>query len=468
MRQIVQQLTGLLIGFVVGGFLSIVPVLGQVNGVADGIPSPSQRNVVVQLFNWKFSDITSEMSTLKQLGYSHIHVSPPEKSIDKAHGWWERYQPVDFTMIEGPLGNEAQFAVMTDTAHAEGMQIIIDVVFNHTIDLDASSDGKAAVSGSRVTTYKLPIFNPNNFHDRCDTSSGDAEKCWLSNELMDLKTETDDVRQVAKNYLAKLVALGADGFRFDAAKNIEQGFFPEVLKAAPGKYAFGEFIASDVGSFGSRPNDMDYYDFPLLTTMRGAFAFGGDLGILTHLTGQQALEGTKAVTLVRNHDIAVGQVDPKHGLHDDSLGIGWDGAAKQLNHTDVVLAYAFILGREEGLPYVFVGMKGASPATDPDNDPDIVAAIRFHNLCLAGEGGVTRRPDSWFVDSPNAIGWLRGNDRFAIINKAAASFSVMLPRELQPGNYEDVRTGRTIQVQQGGPTQSLQVDPRSAVMFVKV
>jgi glycosidase len=42
------------------------------------------------------------MSTLKQLGYSHIHVSPPEKSIDKAHGWWERYQPVDFTMIESP------------------------------------------------------------------------------------------------------------------------------------------------------------------------------------------------------------------------------------------------------------------------------------------------------------------------------------------------------------------------------
>jgi glycosidase len=293
--------------------------------------------------------------------------------------------------------------VMTDTARAEGMQIIVDVVFNHTIDLDESSDEKATESGGHVTTYNFPIFKPDNFHDRCDTSGSDAEKCWLSNELMDLKTETDEVRQVAKDYLAKLTTLGADGFRFDAGKNIEQGFFPEVLKTAPGKYAFGEFIAPDVGSFGSRPSDMDYYDFPLLTTTRQAFAFGGNFGILTHLTGQQALEGTKAVTLVHNHDIAVGQVDPKHGLHDDSLGIGWDGTAKQLNRTDVVLAYAFILGREGGLPYVFVGMKGESPATDPDNDPDIVAAIRFHNVCLAGEGGVRRRPHPWFVDSPDAI-----------------------------------------------------------------
>jgi alpha-amylase len=457
----------LLVTCLIAGLFSARVSLADVDGVAQGIPDPSQRNVIVQLFNWKFSNITTEMPKLKKLGYSHIHVSPPEKSVDKAHGWWERYQPVDFTVIDGPLGNDSQFKEMADTAHANGMQIIVDVVFNHTIDLDGSSDGTVTLAGNHVTSYGFPEFTPQDFHDRCDAGNGNPETCWLSNELMDLRTETDEVRQQAKNYLAKLAALGTDGFRFDAARNIEQGFFPEVMKAAPGKYSFGEFVDKNVDDFGSRPNDMDYYDFPLLAKLRWAFAFGGNLGGLEHLSPQQALPGTQAVTLVRNHDIAVGQIDPAHGLHDIDLSVGDQGPGNEPDRTDIHLAYAFILGREEGLPYVFVGMKGESPAKDPDDDPDIVAAIRFHNLCLAGQGGIARRPDGWFIDTHNAIGWRRGDDRFVVINKAAEPFSANIQGGLQPGTYKEIRTGKTVQVGSDGVATQLQVAPRTAVMFVK-
>jgi Alpha amylase, C-terminal all-beta domain len=72
------------------------------------------------------------------------------------------------------------------------------------------------------------------------------------------------------------------------------------------------------------------------------------------------------------------------------------------------------------------------------------------------------------IDAENVIGWRRGDDRFVIINKADTPFTADLPGELQTGTYEDVRTGKTLQVQQGGTNQQLLVNPRTALMFVKV
>jgi alpha-amylase len=440
----------------------------QVPGVAPGIPDPAQRNVIVQLFNWRFDEIRQVMPTLKKLGYSHIHVSPPEKSNERVWQWWGRYQPIDFTKIEGPLGSEQDFIAMASEAKTNDMQVVVDIVLNHTVAL-SDAQGLVSMQGDSVVEYKLSEFTTADFHNRCDLSVN-VERCWLS-DLLDLKTETPHVRQAAKDYLSKLVALGAAGFRFDAAKHIEADFFPDVLSAVPGKYAFGEFITTDGHDIGSRLafDGMDYYDFPLLATMRQAFRFGGDLRTLEAPTNGHALPGPKAVTLVRNHDIDRGERGDR-GLDAgsvDTFGIGWNGAGQPLERTDIALAYAYILGREDGLPYVFVDMPTESLQDDKLDDPAIVAGIRFHNLSLAGEGGVQRRPDVWRIETQNVIGWQRGNDRFVVINKAGAQFDIVnLQTDLQPGSYTEVRSGQKMQVQANGTIQQWQVSPRSAVMFI--
>jgi len=40
----------------------------EVSGVAPGIPEPDRRNVIVQLFNWRFTDIEEVIPRLKELG----------------------------------------------------------------------------------------------------------------------------------------------------------------------------------------------------------------------------------------------------------------------------------------------------------------------------------------------------------------------------------------------------------------
>lgn len=460
------------------GAIIVAPIaIAQgVPGVAPGIPEPDNRNVIIQLFNWRFNDIKAVIPTLNALGYSHVHVSPAQKSNERVSQWWGRYQPVDYSVIEGPLGSETEYKQMNDAAASNGIQIIADVVLNHTVDItEQPTPPFIVMAGDFVGSETFPQFNPGDFHRRCNVTSPDTEQtCWLSNNLADLNTTGSKVRQVAKDYLQKLAALGVDGYRFDAAIHVEPSFYADVLSVVPGKFAVGEIIKDRPSHFQAWLDvpEMDYKDFPLLTTMRDAFAFGGDLRTLKNPKDvDRALPGPRAVTLVRNHDIDRGQADDR-GLTDrEKFGIGWRESSKSLDRIDVNLAYAYLFGREDGLPYVFVDMNTLPAAQQDDrlDDPFVVAGIRFHNLCLAGQGGVARREEVWRIETPNAIAWQRGTDRFVVINKAGEPFEIVsLGTSLRPGEYKEVRTGWRLDVQPGGTIDHWKVPARSAMMFVRV
>ncbi len=446
------------------------------DGVAAGIPDAAERNVIVQLFNWKFSEIEAALPKLKKIGYRYVHVSPPQFSNERVWQWWGRYQPIDFSRISGPLGTAKEFENLNKAADTAGVGIVVDIVLNHTIDItEAPEPDFVKINGGKVVSEKFPQFDPQDFHDQCNINDGDinsVRKCWLSNALADLKTESPRVRAVAKDYLSKLVKLGVDGFRFDAAKHIEPEFFAEVLKDFGGSYAFGEVIVGDTRDI---PNvdTLDFYDFPLAGAMRAAFGLGGDLRQLRHaLDNHHALPGPKAVTFVRNHDIDRGGAGDR-GLDGGGLngfGIGWDGGARKFNREDIMLAYAYIMGREDGLPYTFADMT-TLPADQQDDrfdNPQLAGLIRFHNLCLPGQGGVARREDIHRIETPNAIGWQRGTDRFIVINKAAEEFVIRdLGTSLQPGKYLETHRGWDLDVQADGKIKEWKVPGRTAVTFVR-
>jgi alpha-amylase len=269
--------------------------------------------------------------------------------------------PTDrLSFIKGPLGTEEEFRKMNAVADQLDIKIIADAVLNHTIDLTDVPESSVTFDPTtgEVVSYDFPLLVPNDFHPRCsidDSNIESVQNCWLDNRYADLKTETARVRDIARTYLKKLVNLGVDGFRFDAAKHIEPDFFEDVLAAVPNTFAFGEVIENDPKKF-PQTEAIAFYDFPLVATMKQAFGFGGDLDALRNPAAQnRALPGSKAVTFVRNHDIDRGQAGDR-GLHEgaqDSYGIGWNGPEGDLTEADIVLAYAYIFGREGGVPYVF-------------------------------------------------------------------------------------------------------------------
>src|SRR3712207_8285015 len=64
--------TTLFRSLLVAGLLFSGAAVAQVPGVAPGIPEPEQRNVVVQLFNWRFDDVDRKSTRLNS---SHANIS---------------------------------------------------------------------------------------------------------------------------------------------------------------------------------------------------------------------------------------------------------------------------------------------------------------------------------------------------------------------------------------------------------
>jgi len=75
----------------------------------------------------------------KDLGVDAIWLTPPVEQIHAStdegtgksygfHGYWAR----DFTAVDANLGTEQDFRTFVETAHANGIRVILDVVMNHT------------------------------------------------------------------------------------------------------------------------------------------------------------------------------------------------------------------------------------------------------------------------------------------------------------------------------------------------
>jgi len=418
-------------------------------------PTPAKADVIYQAFNETFQQVRDEVPELTEQGYTHIQISPPQLS-NSSQEWWGRYQPIDFTVLESPLGNENDLKELIDAAHQQGQKIVIDVVLNHMANESPYSD-----------SLQYPRFSRQDFHPQACIRDDDrylVTHGWLGGncDLPDLNTESEYVREQGKQYLQKLLSLGADGFRFDAIKHIEPEYFQDVLQVVPSdKYLYGELIegrANDSFLYtGIR--DIDISDYPLLATMKQAFGFGGDLrSLIEPQSSNGALPGVNAVTFAQTHDTVKGR-----DLYD----------AFGLEAQDVILANAYILARQDGFPLIY---------NEDAEDSIVLAGISFHEQML-GQPQYFRNGNeiSQGADSPNLLFIERGSNGLAIINKAGKSFDVetaLIPG-LDVGCYRELRSGLTFSVTADRNGQKsitrwgtsdrggIQIDPRNALFFVQ-
>lgn len=435
------------------------------------VSAPAKGDVIYHDFDTPFKVIKANLNHIKDLGYTYIQISPPQKSHD-GNEWFFRYQPIDYTKIEGPLGSENDLKEMISAAHNLNIKLIADVVLNHMADEDPF-----------VSTLKYPRFSSQDFHPKtCINFS--VIRGWLGKncDLPDLATESTYVRQEAKNYLKKLSDLGFDGFRFDAAKHIEPDFFTTLRSAVPSsKFFYGENIpqnSQNSNEFAeyTDPGNFSIEDFFLTRTMIDAFNREGDLRSLAdvNLVGKRrALPGVVAVTFARNHDTA------KHTIDGFSFS----------DLRDALLADAFILARSEGFPLIYGGdfrqPESREPGDSSFNDaeqPMVVAGVRFHEKMMGKpQFFVNGNQIAPGADNPNTLFVRRGAEGLAIINKAGDFFDVAAAKMpgMDVGCYRELNHNFDVSINRGGDGNNfttrwgtsarggIQIGPRDALFLVK-
>lgn len=74
-----------------------------------------------------FEDVESLIPYLREMGISHVYLSPVMESQSDKSGYWT----TDFNSISKELGGEGAFNHMADALHAAGIGVVVDIVPNH-------------------------------------------------------------------------------------------------------------------------------------------------------------------------------------------------------------------------------------------------------------------------------------------------------------------------------------------------
>jgi glycosidase len=186
-------------------------------------------------FGGDLQGILNRIPYLHDLGINAIYLTPIFKARTN-----HRYDTCDYLEIDPCVGDLALFRKLVETAHASGIRIVLDAVFNHCGDgfwafEDLRRNGAASAYRDWFFPHRFPV----------DTHPVNYQTCGGADFLPKLNTANREVR----DYLLKVAAYwireaGIDGWRLDVPWKAEMDFWPEfhevVKKANPDACILGE------------------------------------------------------------------------------------------------------------------------------------------------------------------------------------------------------------------------------------
>ena len=188
----------------------------------NGDPLPNRT-----FFGGTLDGITEELDRLQTMGYTILYLSPVFDARSN-----HRYDTGDYETVDPALGGDAAFDRLISAAHARGMRVILDGVFNHT--------GDDSRYFNRYGTYPSVGAYQSTDSPYADWYSfrrfPEDYECWWGIPILPrLKQTNPHCRRYftgADGIVAKWLKRGADGWRLDVADELPDEFLDELRTAA--------------------------------------------------------------------------------------------------------------------------------------------------------------------------------------------------------------------------------------------
>ena len=312
------------------------------------------------------------------LGCSSLALGPVFSSA--SHG----YDTLDYFTIDPRLGDDDDFDHLLQAAHARGLSVLLDGVFNHVsrrnrIVQDEQSAGPDSDAGRMVRWCA----------GRLDVFEGHSD-------LVALNHDNPAVREHVTRIMNYWCGRGVDGWRLDAAYSVNPEFWAAVLPSMREKYPdvwiFGEVIHGDYAGI-VRASGMDSVTQYELWKGIWSSIESRNFFELDHALGRhnEFSDAFTPMTFVGNHDVT--RIASR---------VGQDGA---------VLATA-ILATIGGIPLIYYGDELAYRGVKEERfggDDDIRPVFPASPADLSNLGADTlrahqsllglRRRHPWLVDA---------------------------------------------------------------------
>ncbi len=203
--------------------------------MAKDTPAQVQGLVVYQVFprnhgpNGTLRDVTADLDRIAALGVDIVYLLPIHPIGEQARkgSLGSPFSIRDYRAIHPDLGDEDDFAELVEQAHARGLRVIIDVVFNHTAQ-------------DSVLLTEHPEF----FH--IDAAGRPVSSVPEWSDIVDFRHPNPAVDDVLLENLRDWVRRGVDGFRCDAATLVPLEFWlrarRELAELKPGLLWIAETV----------------------------------------------------------------------------------------------------------------------------------------------------------------------------------------------------------------------------------
>ena len=287
--------------------------------------------------DWK--GLRENLDYLSGMGVNAVWISGVQMNAQGRDGRYtpyHQYHPTDFFNVDPAQGTFQELKDLIDACHARGIYVILDVVINHTADLNglfgnSTNDDKQYWAGGNNShgwwgdrRHPFPFNQLSHFHNNGTINNWDAFPETLRGQFKgtdDLATDSSHVTYWITEAFRNLIdATDCDGFRVDAIKHVEYNWVKkwadDIRKHALTKgkndfLLFGELFVYDNNALASYCKEPGFsfnsaLFFPMSQTIKSVFIDGAGSGQLTGQLNNVGLYGegaTRLVTFIDNHDV---------------------------------------------------------------------------------------------------------------------------------------------------------------------
>lgn len=242
------------------------------NGTAYSIPCDTSA---LQYCGGTWRGIIDHLDYIQGMGFDAIWISPPFANVEGQTPMGEAYHgcvhgvahlldadadrsqpsywPQDLTTLNPNFGTVNDLRNLSDSLHARGMYLMLDIVVNHMVSSRpfnltavqfATTNATTPVTN---TTALYPFTDLSDFHSVCwitdYSNQTEVEQCWLGDESMpwaDVNTENSEVMRTLNSWIKDVIGdFEVDGLRLSTVKFVSRDFWSSFVAQA-GVFTLGE------------------------------------------------------------------------------------------------------------------------------------------------------------------------------------------------------------------------------------
>jgi glycosidase len=296
------------------------------------------------------------LDEIAELGVTALWINPVVDNIDgfvtgagfpdwAYHGYWAD----DFYALDPRFGSEAELKGLVDDAHARGIEVLLDVVYNH------AGYNSRYLSDPRTKSWLRS-------EDRGSCGSDDLTSCVSG--LPDFKTELPEVADyLLKAHLELARRVGLDGFRLDTVKHVDHPFWQEHRRRTRAELGEEFFLIGEV--WGGDAESLDPWFAG--DEMDAGFDFSFQGNVVAFLQGRGRTVAFDRYLKSREKVRAGYHLSPYLSSHDVPGALSLLGGDRELFRLAALLQLT-----ADGIPMIYYGEEVGRAGGDwPDNRSDM-------------------------------------------------------------------------------------------------